>query len=171
LRADGTPVPPPTLDEFQILPGVPEALNALGDAGFLLIVVTNQADVARGTQSREVIDAMHAQLMKAAPIDDIRVCWEIDGPDCRCYKPKPGLLLDAARDWGIDLTGSYMVGDRWRDIGAGFRAGCFTILVGDGNGEVLDPHPDACCADLPDAADFILSRQMVVEETLTRRAR
>ena len=153
---DGTPVPPVSYDDFEILPGVPSALRALHEAGFLLIVVTNQPDVAKGTQRREVVEAMHAQLRSTLPIDDIRVCWELDGPNCSCYKPKPGMLLDAARDWDIDLRASFMVGDRWRDIGAGRAAGCFTILVGDGYGEAIKLVPDAQCADLNESARFII---------------
>ena len=123
---NGKPYPPDTLEDFELLEGVPEALNSLSEKGFLLVVVTNQPDVARGTQSRDVVDQMHALLTQQLPIDDIRACFEEDSSSCRCYKPKPGMLIDAANELGIDLSSSYMVGDRWRDVGAGLNAGCDT---------------------------------------------
>ncbi len=153
---DGRPHPPATLDEFEILPGVPEALRALAAAGFRLIVVTNQPDVGRGEQRIEVVEAMHDRLRAALPLDDIRVCWEADGPVNFRYKPKPGMLLEAARHHGIDLSQSYMVGDRWRDVGAGKTVGCYTILIDRGYDEPLPDTPDAVCAELPAAVRIIL---------------
>jgi D-glycero-D-manno-heptose 1,7-bisphosphate phosphatase len=153
---DGKPCPPATLSDFEILPGVHEALGQLKKAGFLLIVVTNQPDVARGLQRREVVEVMHEKLREALPLDDIIVCYELEGPTSTRYKPKPGMLLDAARERDIDLARSYMVGDRWRDVGAGKRAGCFTIFIDRGYAEPLTETPDGTCADLPHAAAFIL---------------
>ncbi len=153
---DGKPYPPATLEEFEILPGVVEALRALHEAGFLLVVATNQPDVARGLQQLEVVEAMHRRLREELPLDDIKVCYELDGPSCTCYKPKPGMLLEAARENNIDLGRSYMVGDRWRDIGAGRGVGCFTIFVDRGYAEPLKETPDAICADLLEAATIIL---------------
>lgn len=155
---NGKPYPPAMLDEFEILPGVANALRALNQAGFLLIVVTNQPDVASGRQRREVVEAMHRKLREELPLNDIKVCYELDSPSSTCYKPKPGMLLEAARERGIDLSRSYMVGDRWRDVGAGKRAGCFTIFLDRGYAEPLVEPPDATCADLPQAAAFILRR-------------
>ena len=157
LVRDGRPVSPARLDELEILPGVAAALRALHEAGFLLIVATNQPDVARGLQRREVVEAMHRRLLEELPLDDIKVCYEIDGLNCTCYKPKPGMLLAAARERSIDLARSYMVGDRWRDVGAGKAAGCFTIFVDRGYAEPLTETPDAVCADLPAAAAIIIS--------------
>jgi D-glycero-D-manno-heptose 1,7-bisphosphate phosphatase len=157
----GKPYPPTTLDEFEILPDVREALDILIAAGFLLIVVTNQPDVARGTQSRATVEATHRRLLKALPLDDIRVCYEEDGPSCRCYKPKPGMLLDAAGDLGINLNKSYMIGDRWRDVGCGKAAGCFTLLIDRGYAEPLPVAPDAACGSLLEGARFIVTREAV----------
>lgn len=156
LVRDGKPYPPATLEEFEILPGVAEALRALDEAGFLLVVATNQPDVARGLQQLEVVEAMHRRLHEELPLDDIKVCYELDGPSCPCYKPKPGMLLEAAREHNIDLGRSYMVGDRWRDIAAGRGAGCFTIFINRGYAEPLTEAPDAICADLLEAATIIL---------------
>jgi D-glycero-D-manno-heptose 1,7-bisphosphate phosphatase len=136
-----------------------EATRLLHEAGFLLIVATNQPDVARGLVPREVVDEMHRCLGNALPLDDIRACFEEDGPSCRCYKPKPGLLLDAAAYWGIDLGRSYMVGDRWRDVDCARNAGCFSLFIDYGYDEALRAWPDAVCASLAEAASIILERK------------
>ena len=159
---NGKPYPPATLDEFEILPGVAGALRALNQAGFLLIVVTNQPDVVRGQQRREVVEAMHEKLRKELPLDDIKVCYEFEGPTSASYKPKPGMLLEAAHERDINLKQSYMVGDRWRDVGAGRRAGCFTIFIDRGYAEPLAEAPDATCTDLLQAASLILKRSSTV---------
>jgi D-glycero-D-manno-heptose 1,7-bisphosphate phosphatase len=168
----GKPYPPVTLDEFEILPGVADALHALHEVGFLLIVATNQPDVARGLQQREVVEAMHQRLRDFLPLDDIKVCYEIDGPYCICYKPKPGMLLAAAGEHNIDLARSYMIGDRWRDVGAGNAAGCWTIFIDRGYAEPLTEAPDAVCTDLPAAAlilrDFIQPHKEVHDDQACR---
>jgi D-glycero-D-manno-heptose 1,7-bisphosphate phosphatase len=156
---DGKAHPPPTLDDFEVLPGVAEALRALDAAGFMLIVVTNQPDVARGLQRREVVEEMHRRLREALPIDDVKVCYDTDGPTSTWHKPKPGMLLAAARERDIDLARSYMVGDRWRDVGAGKAAGCFTIFIERGYAERLIDRPDAVCSDLVQAVDIILANE------------
>jgi D-glycero-D-manno-heptose 1,7-bisphosphate phosphatase len=153
----GRPYPPATAEEFEILPGAAEAVRKLRDAGFLLIGATNQPDVARGTQRREVVEAMNDRLRAAMPIAAILVCYE-DGDDCPRRKPNPGLLLEAAETHAIDLPASYMVGDRWRDVEAGRRAGCRTVFIDRGYDERRpDPPADHDAADLTDAADWILS--------------
>jgi D-glycero-D-manno-heptose 1,7-bisphosphate phosphatase len=153
---NGLPYPPASLADFEILPGVSKALLRLKEAGFILIVATNQPDVGKGTQRRDVVEAMHACLLRELPIDDIKVCWELDSAQCTCYKPKPGMLLAAAEEQEIDLASSFMVGDRWRDVGAGKAAGCFTIFIDRGYAEALRETPDATCADLGEAATIIL---------------
>jgi D-glycero-D-manno-heptose 1,7-bisphosphate phosphatase len=154
---NGRPYPPATAEEFEILPGAAEAVRKLRDAGFLLVGATNQPDVARGTQRREVVEAMNDRLLAAMPIAAILVCYE-DGDDCPRRKPNPGLLLEAAEDHAIDLPASYMVGDRWRDVEAGRRAGCRTVFIDRGYDERRpDPPADHDAADLTDAADWILS--------------
>ena len=161
LVRDGRPYPPDTLERFEVLPGVPDALGRLSDAGFLLIGATNQPDVARGTQRREVIEAMNARLMVESPITAILVCYD-DGDDCPRRKPNPGLLLEAAEQYGIDLAASFMVGDRWRDIEAGRRAGCRTIWIDRAYSEQRpDPDPDYVARDMGDAATWILSQSLI----------
>ena len=155
---DGKPYPPATLDELAILPGVPEALARLRAAGFLLLAVTNQPDVARGAQRREVVEAMHARLMRELPLDEIFVCYA-DGPDNPRRKPNPGLLLDAAAKHGVDLAASFMVGDRWRDVEAGARAGCRTVFLDYCYRERRpSAPPDRVVMNLSAAADWILAQ-------------
>lgn len=153
---EGKPYPPQSLQQFSILPGVKEALTDLANAGFLLIVATNQPDVARGSQRCDVVEAMHRRLREELPLDDIKVCYEVESPASTCYKPKPGMLLEAARERGIDLAGSYMVGDRWRDVGCGRAAGCYTIFIDRGYAEPLRDDPDATCGNITEAAAIIL---------------
>jgi D-glycero-D-manno-heptose 1,7-bisphosphate phosphatase len=155
---DGLPYGPDRVDELEILPGVPEALSRLRAAGFRLVVVTNQPDVARGTRRREAVEAMNASLTAALPLDEIRVCYHDDHDNCACRKPKPGLLEEAARDAGLDLSGSFMVGDRWRDVDAGRRAGCTTIFVDYDYAERRPEGQHVTVRSLPEAADWILSR-------------
>jgi D-glycero-D-manno-heptose 1,7-bisphosphate phosphatase len=155
---EGRPHPPATLETFEILPGVPEALGRLHDAGFILIGATNQPDVTRGTQRREQIEAMNARLMDESPITAILVCYD-DGDDSPRRKPNPGLLLEAREKFGIDLAASFMVGDRWKDIEAGRRAGCRTIFIDRAYTERRpDPDADHVALDLGDAANWILSQ-------------
>jgi D-glycero-D-manno-heptose 1,7-bisphosphate phosphatase len=151
---DGKPYPPASPDAMEILPGVPQALERLKASGFALIVVTNQPDVARGRQRREVVEAMNAQLGATLPIDEFRVCYHDDADECACRKPRPGLLTQPPV---YDLGASVMVGDRWRDIEAGRRAGVrATVLVDHGYDERCDMEPDVRVASLSEAADWIV---------------
>jgi D-glycero-D-manno-heptose 1,7-bisphosphate phosphatase len=153
---EGRPYAPTSLEEFELLPGVTEAVRSLRNAGFLLIVVTNQPDVATGVLRRHVLDQIHQALRFLLPIDDIKVCCHVDKDGCPCRKPRPGLLLEAAREWSIDLNHSFMVGDRWRDVSAGKAAGCKTIFVDCGYAEKQIDSPDFIVTSLPDAVKIIL---------------
>ena len=154
---NGTPYPPDSLAALEILPGVPEALNALRSRGYLLVVVTNQPDVARGTLSRGVVDGIHARLQAELHFDAILACFHDGADDCDCRKPKPGLLLRAARDFGIHLASSFMVGDRWRDVEAGQRAGARTIFLDCGYAERRPASYDYRVGSLLEAANIIVS--------------
>lgn len=157
---DGRPYAPTRLEDFTLLTGVPAAVDRLREAGFLAIVVTNQPDIATGKQTLATLSDMHKRLRERITLDDIRVCSHADAELCACRKPKPGMLLAAAQDHGIDLAHSYMIGDRWRDIAAGQAAGCMTIFVDRGYDEPRPDSPDAIVADLPQAADWILRREI-----------
>ena len=166
---DGLPHPPERLEELRVLPGVRRALERLRQAGFLLIVVTIQPDVARGSQQRDTVEAINRALCARLPLDDLRVCYHDDVDGCDCRKPQPGLLLEAARDWGIDLAASYMVGDRWKDIEAGRRAGCRTVLIDRHYAEVCRAVPDRVARSLPAAVDWILSSAVSIPGNLSAR--
>ena len=161
---NGKPYPPATLADLEILPGVPEALKALRNAGFVNIVVTNQPDVATGLQRREVVDAMHALLRQQLQIDEIKSCFHIESDGCECRKPKTGMLTDAARELGLDLSRSFLIGDRWRDVSAGKAAGCFTFFIDYGYDEALRDEPDRIVTSLHEASRQILNQ--ILHETI-----
>lgn len=151
----GKPYPPETLDAFELLPGVIQACMDLHAAGFLLIVVTNQPDVGRGTQDREVVESMHKELRRLLPLHAIEVCYDAGEPS-DFLKPAPGMLLRAAIEHQVDLTSSFMVGDRWKDVECGRSAGCTTYFVDSGYAETLRSMPDFTVSNLPEAAKLIL---------------
>jgi len=126
---EGKPFPPATLSELEILPGVNKGLRILKSLGYLLIVVTNQPDVARGKTKKEVVESINILLANELPIDEFRTCYHDDSDQCNCRKPQPGAILAAAKQHQIDLDQSYMIGDRWRDVEAGVRAGCHSIFI------------------------------------------
>lgn len=150
------PYAPVRLEDFEILPGVPEAVAALREAGYLLVVATNQPDIGAGRQSRETVDAMHARLTEALGIELFEVCIHSDADNCPCRKPRPGMLLSAAARHGIDLRQSWMIGDRWRDIAAGQAAGCRTVFVDCGYDERQPSGQDATVRSLAEAARVVL---------------
>ena len=154
---EGVSHPPCTEDELEILQGVPEALNQLHRAGFALIVVTNQPDVARGTQSLEMAQRINDALRAQIEVDALFACFHDDGDVCTCRKPHPGLILRAARELGIKLSASFLIGDRWRDTEAGHRAGCTTIQLGSpdqASGHMI--FPDFWAPDFGTAAQIVL---------------
>jgi len=161
LEREAKPYPPRSLAEFEILPEVPDACAKLRAAGFLLVVVTNQPDVGRGTLKKEIVDIIHAEMCRRVPIDRVEVCYHPGKglSDCDCRKPRPGMLLRAAKELGIDLAQSWMVGDRWRDVDCGHAAGCRTIFIDRGYAEELRQKPDFSAGNLAQAADIILRNQ------------
>jgi len=154
---DGKPYPPASLAELEIVEGAAAALARLKALGFLLFVVTNQPDVARGTQTLEAVQAIHDTMRQTLPLDEFLICPHDDGDGCQCRKPAPGLVIEAQQRYGIDLSRSFLVGDRWRDIDAGHAAGCRTVWL-DRNYRERGPSapPDARVESLPDAVDWIV---------------
>ena len=157
----GKPYPPAALEEFEILPDAPEGVERLRQLGFWLFVVTNQPDVARGTQRRSTVEAMHNKLRDALQLNYFYVCYHDDGDACDCRKPKPGLLLSAAAEHNISLSESYMIGDRWRDIDCGHAAACRTIFIDRGYAEKLRTQPEFRVADFRSAAGVIYAQEGV----------
>jgi D-glycero-D-manno-heptose 1,7-bisphosphate phosphatase len=154
----GRPYAPTSFDDFAILPDVAAALSMLRGAGYLNIVVTNQPDVASGTVAREFVEDLHRTLRAQLPLDEIRMCCHVDADHCPCRKPRPGMLLQAARDWSIDLSASYMIGDRWKDIEAGQAANCRASFFIDRGYDEKRPSPPFLSAhSILDAANRIVS--------------
>jgi D-glycero-D-manno-heptose 1,7-bisphosphate phosphatase len=159
----GKPYPPADLSELEILPRVPEALLRLRTAGFLTLVVTNQPDVATGKTTQAIVDQIHDHLKRTLALDAVYACLCVEGPGCDCYKPRPGLLLRAASEWGVDRGKSFMIGDRWRDVGAGRAAGCRTIFIDYNYAERRPETPDFVVRDLAEAADIVLAAQRATQ--------
>jgi D-glycero-D-manno-heptose 1,7-bisphosphate phosphatase len=158
LVKNGNPYPPEDVSHLRIFEDAPAACADLKEAGFILIVVTNQPDVARGTQTREAVEAINREISNVIPIDGFCVCYHDDAQMCVCRKPKPGLLTAAAEKWSIDLERSFMVGDRWRDIAAGIAAGCNTVFIDRGYNELKVVRSDFAARSLREAADWILQQ-------------
>jgi D-glycero-D-manno-heptose 1,7-bisphosphate phosphatase len=157
LGGKGAPRSARTLAELELLPDVEEACAVLKQAGFTLVVVTNQPEIARGTLNPETVARQNDVLRAALPLDEIVVCPHDDEDGCECRKPKPGMLVDAAARLGLDLASSFMVGDRWRDVEAGRRAGCRVVFVDRAHDEHRGAEPDAAVPSLADAARWILA--------------
>ena len=157
----GRPYPPSRIEELQLYHDVPAGCALLKQAGFLLVVVTNQPDVGRGTQSRALVEAINQRLSDVIPfLDRVEVCFhagEEYGEPCACRKPKPGMLLRAAQALGINLSESYLIGDRWRDVDCAHAAGCRAIFIDHRYGEQLRQPPDATVSTFAEAVIAILS--------------
>lgn len=153
---EGVTRPPASFADFQILPGVAHSIDRLSEAGFAVVVVTNQPDVARGLADMREIEAMHKHLLAKFPIAEVRVCIHDTNDDCNCRKPRPGMLTAAAEQAGYDLRTSYMIGDRWSDVVAGQSAGCKSILIQTPFSGMERCQPDHVADDLPQATDWIL---------------
>ena len=157
---DGKPYPPVDATELRIPDGTGDILTRLRKLGFLLLVVTNQPDVKRGNQRRDLVDEINGKLRALLPLDDVLTCYHDDSDECHCRKPRPGLMLDASEQYGIDLKRSYIIGDRWRDIDAGANAGCKTIWIDRGYREQgPSSSPDARTGSLPEAVEWIIAQE------------
>lgn len=165
LVLDGRPHPPRSVEQFELYPEAAGACHRLHELGYALVVVSNQPDVARGDLDVEVVEDIHRQLRKEVPLDGLYVCLHDDADGCGCRKPAPGMLAAAAADLGLDLGRSFMVGDRWRDVEAGRRAGCRTVHIDRGYRERLPQGADFVAPSLAEAVRWIES--VVVDEGVT----
>ncbi len=161
---DGHPFPPDSIEAFEFLPGTIESCDRLKQAGYLLFIVTNQPDIARGTLNNTLVETFHSLIRTALPIDEIYICPHDNSDNCDCRKPKPGLLLRVAKEWNIDLSRSVLIGDRWRDVDAGYNAGCRTVFIDYKYSESLSKQPDHVVTTLPEAVEWILSQSGELNE-------
>lgn len=153
---DGRSFAPRTLEEFAFYPDAHECLQRLKDAGYLLVVVTNQPDVGNGHLEPFVLEAMHRRMHAELPIDRVEVCIHRQSEGCACRKPQPGMLIEAARELGISFPRSFMVGDRASDIVAGQAVGCRTIFVDLDYDEARPEGATFTVRTLRDATDAII---------------
>jgi D-glycero-D-manno-heptose 1,7-bisphosphate phosphatase len=151
---DGKPYPPGSLSDLVIIDGVKKGLEQLKNLKYLLIVITNQPDVARGITPQKTVEEINDYLMENLGIDDIFCCFHDTKDNCECRKPKTGLIDLATTKWDIDLKKSFLVGDRWKDIEAGRRAGLKTILI-DYNYNEERCQPDFSCHSFKDVVQII----------------
>jgi D-glycero-D-manno-heptose 1,7-bisphosphate phosphatase len=153
---NGRSFAPRRLEDFRIYPDAVASLDRLKQRGFLLAVVTNQPDVGQGMILQSEVDAMHERLRRELPIDMLKACFHRQDENCDCRKPKPGMILAAAGELGVDLAKSFMVGDRNSDIEAGHAAGCTTVFIDLGYDEAPPDAPDHIVRSVAEAADVIL---------------
>jgi D-glycero-D-manno-heptose 1,7-bisphosphate phosphatase len=153
---DGRPGAPRDAEGMELLPHVDQACRELKDAGLVLVVVTNQPDIARGTVDPDQVREINERLLKSLALDDVIVCPHDDRDRCACRKPKPGMLLDAASRLGLDLGRSVMVGDRWRDVEAGRAAGTRTVFVDRHYDEPAPEDPDLTVGELHESVSWII---------------
>ena len=154
---NGRPYSPQSVAEIELLPGVRTACQALRASGYLLIMVTNQPDIARGHTALATVEEMNRTLLEELELDGCELCIHDDADACACRKPQPGMLTRAAERFHLDLGKSYIVGDRWRDVEAGQRAGCRTIFIDCGYREKKPLAPDYAASSLLGAAEWILN--------------
>ncbi len=155
---DGKPYAPRHMAEFVINPEI-SALSRLKELGYLLIIITNQPDVANGLATHEFVAQAHSRLCAEFPFDDIMVCFHSDKDNCNCRKPKPAMLYQARDKFDINLADSFMIGDRWRDILAATAASCKSIFIDYKYTEhTPDFTADFTCSSLLSAIDYICSR-------------
>jgi D-glycero-D-manno-heptose 1,7-bisphosphate phosphatase len=162
---EGRPYPPLEANDFEIYQDVAAGCARLDAASYLLVVVTNQPDVARGSQTRAAVEAMHGKMMNSLPqIARVEICWHAGadwGDSCDCHKPKPGMVLRAAKALDIDLPRSFLVGDRWRDVDCGHAAGCRTVFIDRNYSEALRQPSDWTVTTFAQAVEVILGASVL----------
>ena len=159
LIENGKPIAPHSMSDFSLMDGVEHLIEKLSGLGYLIFIVTNQPDVARGKLRKSEIKKMHEFMCEKIKIDDVMVCYCEEGIDCPCYKPSPYMIIELAKKWNVDLGNSFMIGDRWRDVGAGLGAGCTTIFVDYAYDEALIFTPNHVVKSLSEACNIIEADQ------------
>ena len=152
----GRPYSPRDLNELVIMYEILPKLKLLKERGYLLVMFTNQPDVARGLVAKEHVDEINTKVANELAIDKIYCCFHDDGDRCSCRKPKPGMLWAAAKDLLVDLPSSFVIGDRAKDVGAGEAAGCRTLFVDYGYDEPPPPNSWFVSTSVTDCLDRIL---------------
>ena len=158
ILRDRRPFPPAAPDELEFVPGATKACRVLAEKGLLLVCVTNQPDIARGTASPATVDALNDAVQRQMGLHHVMVCPHDEADACPCRKPKPGMLLEAASRWNIALDRSVMVGDRWRDVEAGHAAGVATVYIDLDYDEPRPSRSDLTVASLSEAVPWIVAR-------------
>ena len=151
----GRPYSPMNMTEFFWVEPIKDVTRELKNLGYLLFCVTNQPDVRRGLQRREVVESFHRAILTEIPIEKIFTCYHDDSDNCSCRKPRPGLIVEAQREYGLNLTESWLIGDRWKDIDAGAKAGCNTVFLEYGYDEKLRTRPDHTISNLAELVPLI----------------
>ena len=158
IMRDGKRTSPRAQSEWQIFPDVEPSLEMLRNSGFLLLVITNQPEIARGQSDPALVREFHEDLLRRGLVDAVKMCPHDDSDACACRKPRPGLILQYEKEMGVDLSKSVLIGDTWKDIEAGAAAGVQTILVRRPySGEA---RPDYEVDGLLEAAELVLSRKL-----------
>jgi D-glycero-D-manno-heptose 1,7-bisphosphate phosphatase len=156
IVVDGKPFPPESLAKMDLVEGIEYFLNATRDAGFINIVITNQPDVARGKTSKLIVEEINDFLIQSLAIDSIKTCYHDNLDFCKCRKPAIGSFIKSQLEFDIDLSRSYMIGDRSGDIEAGKNAGCKTILIDYNYSEMILIEPDYRVDSVVDGLKIIL---------------
>jgi D-glycero-D-manno-heptose 1,7-bisphosphate phosphatase len=151
---ENQPASPRTPSEFSIIDDAIEPVQRIKEAGFLTIVVTNQPDISRGLMQWDDLYPMLDDLKEHFPLDDVCICAHDDKDACPCRKPKPGLLTEAAKKWGIDLKKSYLIGDGKKDVLAAKAAGCKAVKLKRPYNQDVTFH--YAVDSMSDAAEWIL---------------
>jgi D-glycero-D-manno-heptose 1,7-bisphosphate phosphatase len=147
---------PRRLEDYRFYHDARESLSRLKRAGFLLVVVTNQPDVGKGLISHAVIEEMHGRLVRELRVDAVKACTHRQGENCPCRKPAPGMLLEAIREFDLNPSDCFMVGDRASDITAGRAVGCRGIFIERGYTEPMPQDAHFIVTSMAEAADVVL---------------
>ena len=155
---DGKSYAPRNIKDFRLLPYAIPSVKKLREAGYLVIVVTNQPDINNGLIARETVNEMHIQLKSKTLVNDILLCPHSREENCDCRKPKAGMLIEAAKKYNINLKKSFMIGDRASDIAAGLEAGCRTIFINRKYNETAPVTQEITFLSIKSATNYIIKQ-------------